>query len=96
MSISIIILENGGVYKKLQINDKTDVLYNLEQTILKVSSKPTTMFSVYYDIDVNDLLLIIEIINEFENKYSIMLVGLSKDENEHIKKQLLTNLNPET
>jgi hypothetical protein len=96
MSISIIILENGGVYKKIQINDKTDVLYNLEQTILKVSSKPTTMFSVYYDIDVNDLLLIIEIINEFENKYSIMLVGLSKDENEHIKKQLLTNLNPET
>jgi hypothetical protein len=96
MSISIIILENGSVYKKIQINDKNDVLYNLEQTILKVSSKPTTMFSVYYDIDVNDLLLIIEIINEFENKYSIMLVGLSKEENEHIKKQLLTNLNPET
>jgi hypothetical protein len=96
MSISIIILENCSVYKKIQINDKNDVLYNLEQTILKVSSKPTTMFSVYYDIDVNDLLLIIEIINEFENKYSIMLVGLSKEENEHIKKQLLTNLNPET
>jgi hypothetical protein len=96
MSISIIILENGSVYKKIQINDKNDVLYNLEQTILKVSSKPITMFSVYYDIDVNDLLLIIEIINEFENKYSIMLVGLSKEENEHIKKQLLTNLNPET
>jgi hypothetical protein len=51
------------------------------------------MFTIYYDIDVNDLLLIIEIINEFEKKYNIMLVGLSKEENEDIKKQLLITLN---
>jgi len=93
MSISIIILENGSVYKKIQLNNKTDVLEHLQQTILKVSSKHKSMFTIYYDIDVNDLLLIIEIINEFEKKYNIMLVGLSKEENEDIKKQLLITLN---
>ena len=93
MSICIITLENGSVYKKIQLNNKTDVFDNLQQTILKVSSKHKSMFTMYYDIDVNDLLLIIEIINEFEKKYNIMLVGLSKEENEDIKKQLLITLN---
>lgn len=105
MSVSIIILENGSVLKKIQIINKEDIflkdfkytediiLDNLQQTILKISETYTSIFDIYYDIDVNDSLLIIEIINEFEKKYNIMLVGLSNEENEEIKTQLLIHLN---
>ena len=93
MSISIIVLENGSILKKTQIiNDDNIILYSLLNILHDVSNTSKSILNSYYDIDVNDSLLIIEIINEFENKYNIMLVGLSKDKNYDFKNKLLKSI----